>query len=560
MATLTVSDSYGLDMSDFDFSSLFYADSYTRTSTTFTANYGSWADQFRGSGFRYDSGGVPTAGTVSSYAILYNGSRMAEVSGISIAVTTIVEAAKTDWTYDDEAIIQNALRGNDVIKGGDLTNFLWGYAGDDKIHGGESWDQLHGGDGNDTLHGGADYDDLWGDNGNDTLYGGTYGDSLAGGDGNDTLIGGEGQDDLNGGAGSDTASYADATEGVFTSLIDGGTHQFDDAYMDRYTFIENLTGSSFADQLYGDTGNNVLSGEKGDDRLFGDYGNDTLVGGAGADWIYGGRGADTASYANASTGVVASLVNPSSNTNDAAGDSYDLIENLLGSRYVDVLIGNHVDNTLNGGDGNDNLLGGAGADKLYGGNGIDSASYAKATAGVVVNIGNTSVNVGEAVGDIYSSIENLIGSSYADQLHGSTEANSLVGGGGNDLLSGNRGNDWIYGGAGTDRLYGGAHADRFVFKALSESAGATFDTIFDFLPSEQDRIDLSAIDAGTTSAGNQAFSFVGTAAFKGVAGELRYEKLASDTYIYADVNGDKVADLKIHLDDAVTLTKDYFLL
>ncbi|AGG72231.1 hypothetical protein SM2011_b23366 (plasmid) [Sinorhizobium meliloti 2011] len=45
-----------------------------------------------------------------------------------------------------------------------------------------------------------------------------------------------------------------------------------------------------------------------------------------------------------------------------------------------------------------------------------------------------------------------------------------------------------------------------------------------------------------------------------MAGELRYHKQASDTFIYVDVDGDKKADLTIHLDDAVTLTKDYFLL
>lgn len=539
--TVSVSDDYGLDMRDFDFSSLFYAYSYTRTSTTFTANYGAWADQFRGSGFKYDSNGVPTAGTVTSYSILYNGVSMVHVSGASIAATTIVSAAKTSSYADDIAIFSSVLAGNDVINGGEESNYLDGFAGNDIISGGGSLDELYGGDGNDTLYGRGSVDWLYGGYGNDVLNGGAEYDYLYGGDG------------------SDTASYAGASAGIAVSLVDPyvGTG---DAWYDNFYSIENLTGSSFADQLYGDTGNNILSGEGGDDTLSGDYGNDTLVGGAGADHLSGGRGADTVSYATASAGVVVSLASPSANTNDAAGDTYDLIENILGSRYVDVIIGNHVDNVLNGGDGNDNLVGGVGADRLYGGSGKDSASYAKATAGVVVNLGNTSVNVGEARGDVYSSIEDLIGSNHADQLHGSTVANSLVGGGGNDLLSGNRGNDWIYGGAGADRLYGGAHADRFVFKALSESAGATFDTIFDFLPSEQDRIDLSAIDASSAASGNQTFSFVGTAAFKGVAGELRYEKLASDTFIYADVNGDKIADLKIHLDDAVTLTKDYFIL
>ncbi|WP_436041195.1 M10 family metallopeptidase C-terminal domain-containing protein, partial [Rhizobium sp. LjRoot98] len=86
------------------------------------------------------------------------------------------------------------------------------------------------------------------------------------------------------------------------------------------------------------------------------------------------------------------------------------------------------------------------------------------------------------------------------------------------------------------------------------------DTIFDFSGTGGDRIDLSAIDANTAASGNQAFTYVGTAAFTGKAGELRYVKAASDTYVYGDVNGDGKADFAIHLDDAVSLAKGYFVL
>lgn len=85
------------------------------------------------------------------------------------------------------------------------------------------------------------------------------------------------------------------------------------------------------------------------------------------------------------------------------------------------------------------------------------------------------------------------------------------------------------------------------------------DTIFDFTP-KSDRIDLSAIDANTSIAGDQAFLFAGTAAFGGKKGELRYVRDVSDTYIYGDVNGDRKADFAIHLDDTVTLQKGYFVL
>ena len=86
------------------------------------------------------------------------------------------------------------------------------------------------------------------------------------------------------------------------------------------------------------------------------------------------------------------------------------------------------------------------------------------------------------------------------------------------------------------------------------------DTIFDFSGTGGDRIDLSAIDANTAASGNQAFNYIGNAAFTGKAGELRTVKSASDTYVYGDVNGDGKADFAVHLDDAISLHKGYFVL
>ncbi len=142
-------------------------------------------------------------------------------------------------------------------------------------------------------------------------------------------------------------------------------------------------------------------------------------------------------------------------------------------------------------------------------------------------------------GDVYTDIENLIGSGYSDRLYGNTGANSLVGGRGNDVISGNSGSDLIYGGIGADRTYGGSGADQVRFQSARRIC--RFLVRFNFrlcaFFRRPDR--LSAIDASTKLSGNQAFSFVGTAAFKGVASELRYDKQGSDTFIYADVNGDK---------------------
>ena len=137
----------------------------------------------------------------------------------------------------------------------------------------------------------------------------------------------------------------------------------------------------------------------------------------------------------------------------------------------------------------------------------------------------------------------------------------ITGGSGNDRLEGFAGNDILNGRLGADRLFGGSGADKFTFKSVRDSStDLGRDTIYDFSVSQKDKIDLSAIDARTDASGNQAFSFIGTAAFSGKAGELRYEKAPSDTYISGDVNGDQVADFTIRLDDRLTVTKSYFML
>ena len=68
MAKITVAANRGFDMRDVDFSNLYYGSHYTRTSTLFVAHYyGGAADEFRGSGFKYNSNGEPIAGVVKSY-------------------------------------------------------------------------------------------------------------------------------------------------------------------------------------------------------------------------------------------------------------------------------------------------------------------------------------------------------------------------------------------------------------------------------------------------------------------------------------------------------------
>jgi hypothetical protein len=138
-------------------------------------------------------------------------------------------------------------------------------------------------------------------------------------------------------------------------------------------------------------------------------------------------------------------------------------------------------------------------------------------------------------------------------LNGGNGSNVLTGTTGEDWIDGRGGADTITGGRGADRLTGGSGADRFVYTSVADSLLNQMDIITDFSRSQGDRISLSGIDANANIAGDQAFSFIGTAAFSNVAGQLRYQQVGGNTFLYGDVNGDGVADFGIQLSGNVAL-------
>ncbi|MEA3045643.1 MAG: serralysin [Sphingomonadales bacterium] len=160
------------------------------------------------------------------------------------------------------------------------------------------------------------------------------------------------------------------------------------------------------------------------------------------------------------------------------------------------------------------------------------------------------------------------------QIAFGTVIEDAIGGGGNDVVTGNAANNFLHGGAGNDSLAGGAGfdqdeggagADIFVFTAPGDSGetalrsdGAKFrsDVLTDFV-SGTDRMDLSAIDANAATAGDDAFSFIGTGAFTHQAGQLRYEVLGGRVYIYGDVNGDGGVDFQIVANGTLLQASDF---
>ena len=357
------------------------------------------------------------------------------------------------------------------------------------------------GSGDDSVTGFAGDDSLDGGNGNDLLDGAAGNDTLIGGMGADTLIGGAGADNLNGGDGvNDIASYVNASAGLSVNLTLPSTNT-GDAFGDLYRDIEHIFGSNFADVITGDANNNLLLGNGGNDGMFGGIGDDTLNGGIGADTLIGGAGADvlnggegsddTVSYLSSITGINVSLTAQSENTGDAAGDIFNGIENVFGSNFADNITGDLSNNLINGYDGNDTLIGGfgndtldggLGGDLLDGGDGNDTASFAsRVGSGLIASLSALTAPNGDAIGDVFVSIENLTGSSFDDILAGNDSSNLLSGGRGDDGLNGQSGNDTLDGGLGVDILDGG---DGFDFASYANASsglilfmgGRTFNT------------------------------------------------------------------------------------
>lgn len=291
-----------------------------------------------------------------------------------------------------------------------------------------------------------------------------------------------GRTDILGGLGEDTLNIAAINDSASQIDLGAGSGEIDGINV-SLSGIENIYAGDGDDLLIGSSDDNILIGGRGDD---------TLQGQAGSDHLDGGAGVDTVSYAGSRGSLRVDLEFSHINTNIAAGDTYQSIENLIGSqgfdnlrggfgdnvifgdRNVDYIFGRRGNDTLDGGIGDDVLLGGLGADVLIGGQHRDRAQYSESLVGVRVDLANPERNTGEAAGDSFFSIEDLAGSRFDDQLFGDQQdnrlfgregADRLLGQAGRDYLNGGAHQDWLDGGAGDDVLRGGTHADTFVFRA-----------------------------------------------------------------------------------------------
>ena len=357
------------------------------------------------------------------------------------------------------------------VTGSAFADTLTGDEGRNVFEGGAGADTLTGGDGGDTVSyinsdaavtvdlsaqtvsgGHATGDTILGF---ENATGSAFNDVLTGDDGRNVFEGGAGADTLSGGFGVDVASYQRSFAGVTVNLA-SGTGTGGDAQGDTLTGIEDLIGSGAGDSLTGDGRRNVLTG------------------GAGADALDGGAGTDTASYVGSNAGVTIDLVAGNGTGGDAQGDTLTDIEYVVGSGFDDTLVGNSGVNALYGGGGNDTLIGGAGADSLAGGAESDTIDYAASAAGVTIDLFNGTGLGGDAEGDSFKDIENIIGTAFDDSFVANFSANSLSGGAGNDTVSFAN----SYAAVTVDLVAGtgtGGHAEADTLTSIENVTGSGFD-------------------------------------------------------------------------------------
>ncbi len=86
---------------------------------------------------------------------------------------------------------------------------------------------------------------------------------------------------------ANAVSFERWTTGVTVVITGAATGIAQTVYGDYYNYIQNVTGSQYADTLTAAPGGSTLMGLVGNDTLIGGPGNDVLEGGAGADVLSG---------------------------------------------------------------------------------------------------------------------------------------------------------------------------------------------------------------------------------------------------------------------------------
>ena len=215
--------------------------------------------------------------------------------------------------------------------------------------------------------------------------------------------------------------------------------------IDTLTDVQKIYGGSGSDQLIG--GGLTRSANGMFFEVFRGYVGNDVINGNNKYSDGGDASFDRADYSNNAIYQPISVNLTTGLAMDGLGGTDTLID-------IDRIYGGAGNDSIFGSSGSENFDGGAGNDTLSGSSGSDTASFGQSTAGVIANLGLSSVTVGTTVVlpgtafdgmggvDTLFSIENLHGSSYNDYLRGSDTVDTR------SALAGDAGNNTLEGGAG----------------------------------------------------------------------------------------------------------------
>jgi Ca2+-binding RTX toxin-like protein len=213
------------------------------------------------------------------------------------------------------------------------------------------------------------------------------------------------------------------------------------------------------------------------------------------------------------------------------------------------IVGNEYDNLLNGGGGADTLKGLGGADIIDGG--TDADTMLGGEGGDIYIVDDAGDVVTEHAGEGFDMVQtgvsySLAAGSEVEVLYADPATAAAINLTGNELdnfLTGNDGINVIAGGLGLDTLRGNGGGDAFLWSSVAEIGS---DIVTDYSSVQGDVLHFTNIDADETVAGDQNFTFIGTAAFT-AAGQINWFSNGTDTFIQINTNADLAADGIIQL-------------
>ncbi|HEX8239032.1 MAG TPA: calcium-binding protein [Allosphingosinicella sp.] len=480
-------------------------------------------------------------------------------------------------------------------------------SGADNIVTGDGNDEIRTGGGNDIANAGAGNDFIDGGSGDDSMTGGTGNDIYVVSSAADLVIenAGEGIDEVR----TTLATYVLAANVENLTATSDSSHDFRGNSGDN--FVTGRAGNDFVrlqdggnDTAFGGEGNDVflfgatmnrydvVDGGGGLDQIALQGGGAVIFAGvvgvesigllAGNDTRFGDTAGNFYSYdlTTRDINVAAGLVLTVDGAKLRAGENFlfdgsdetDGSFFIYGGRGIDILTGGAKNDTfLFGSDGHfgasDVVNGGAGIDQLalrgsysltFGAGqliGIESIGLLSAQDTRYGALGtsysyNLTMNDGNVAGGVQMTVDGAkLRGTETLAFNGSAESDGsfrVFGGANGDIIAGSQNGDVLQGNGGADQLTGGGGADTFRYAKATDSVAGSADHILDFA-SGTDKIDLSKLDANSNAAGDQAFTWIGSAAFSGVEGQLRAYQSGSDWFVEGDMNGDSVADLVIQV-------------